>query len=60
MCADWGGPGVPVTPDMYFSGSEVPDDANLTGAIMLAFGENSAGTPKDDDFDKGARSRIRP
>ncbi|MCP3956324.1 MAG: toll/interleukin-1 receptor domain-containing protein [bacterium] len=55
LCGDW--PGIeawgdqgPITPNYYFSGDDVADDAGLAGLIAFHFACYGAGTPLHDEF----------
>ena len=50
LCQDW--PGVGHAPDRghYFTGADVPDDADLKGRIFFHFACYGAGTPERDEF----------
>jgi hypothetical protein len=52
LCGDWPGPSVrgPVSPDWYFSGSDVSSDASLLGMIAFHFACFGAATPQFDDY----------
>ncbi|HOT91994.1 MAG TPA: hypothetical protein PLJ78_07880 [Anaerolineae bacterium] len=52
VCADWRGPGQPVSPDCYLSGETLAaqDDVNLLGSIAFLFACYGAGTPRLDDY----------
>ncbi|HEX4421077.1 MAG TPA: hypothetical protein VH165_24335 [Kofleriaceae bacterium] len=55
LCQDWGGPRAGVlTPDHYFTGDDIPADADLRGMVGFHFACFGAGTPKHDDFSRGA------
>ena len=57
LCQDWPGPGRsagPLTPDLYFSGADLPADAKLDGLIAFFFACFSNGTPQVDDFSQWA------
>jgi hypothetical protein len=66
LCQDWPGPNQwrkPIPKDYYFTGGDVPDDANVFGLIAFAFACYGAGTPKLDEFAKQAfktRGEIAP
>lgn len=64
LCQDWQGPfrhhGA-IGSDLYFAGDDVPDDADLTGAVVFHFACYGAATPKHDDFGAaGTRAEIAP
>jgi hypothetical protein len=53
LCQDWPGPQEwkgPIPPDFYFSGDDVPAEANLQGLLLFLSGPYTAGTPRLDDF----------
>jgi hypothetical protein len=55
LCQDWGGPRAGVlTPDHYFTGDDIPADADLRGLVGFHFACFGAGTPKHDDFNRSA------
>ncbi len=68
VCADWRGPGQPVSPDCYLSGEALAaqNDVNLLGTIAFLFACYGAGTPRLDDYyrqafmDKGEVIAERP
>jgi hypothetical protein len=66
LCQDWPGPKEwrkPIPKDLYFSASDVPDDANVFGLIAFAFACYGAGTPRLDEFARQAfkaRGEIAP
>jgi hypothetical protein len=49
ICQDWPGSG-PVPADAFFSASDIPDDAQLRGSILIHFACFGAGTPALDGF----------
>ncbi len=53
LCQDWPGPQAwreAIPEDYYFSASDVPPGAHLSGSIAFHFACYGAGTPKMDDF----------
>jgi hypothetical protein len=54
LCQDWPGPGHPVTRDHYFTGDDVPADADLRGMIGILFACYGGGTPMRDEFTRRA------
>lgn len=53
LCQDWPGPKLwkePIPEDYYFSASDVPSGANLSGSIAFHFACYGAGTPQMDEF----------
>lgn len=55
LCQDWPGPrGGLLTPSHYFTGDDIPSDADLRGLIGFHFACFGAGTPKHDDFSRSA------
>jgi hypothetical protein len=52
LCSNWPGTSYRgrITDDFYFRGSDVPEDACLTGLIAFHFACYAAGTPGFDDF----------
>ncbi len=61
ICSDWKGPVQenqgPVQREVYFSADDVPEEAELNGVLVFAFGCFTAGTPDFDNFDMGASPR---
>ena len=49
LCQDWPGYGS-IDPGHYFTGAELPDDANVHGMVSFHFACYGAGTPKEDNF----------
>lgn len=59
LCQDWGGPRAGVlTPDHYFTGDDIPADADLRGMVGFHFACFGAGTPKHDDFSRNAGAQA--
>ncbi|GDX04616.1 C25 family cysteine peptidase [Buttiauxella sp. A111] len=56
VCDDWPGYGV-INDQHWFSSEDVPDNANLHGALLLLFACYSAGTPQYDDFQFSEKNR---
>lgn len=50
LCWDWPGVGHTVLPEHYFSGDDLPADANLRGLIAFHFACYSGGTPDISSF----------
>lgn len=52
VCAEWKGPGNPVSPEFYLSGDALAQHAgaNLLGTIAFLFACYGAGTPETDDY----------
>ncbi len=62
LCQDWAGEQGAVSPDMYFSGDDLGQDARLAGLIAFLFACYGGGTPRYDAFfhRKAKRGRIAP
>ncbi len=53
LCQDWGGPhSGSLTPDHYFAGEDIADDADLRGLVGFHVACIGAGTPRYDDFSR--------
>jgi hypothetical protein len=54
LCQDWeGGPGE-VAPDCYLAAEDVTDALNLRGMVLFLFACYGAGTPRYDEYHRGA------
>jgi hypothetical protein len=61
LCQDWEGPRAGgVTPEHYFAGDDIAENADLRGLIGFHFACFGAGTPKHDDFVRQALGRAEP
>jgi hypothetical protein len=67
VCQDWPGPqegrGRPVSPDWFFAGEDLGDNARVGGLMVVHFACYGAGTPQMDAFSPQAfrqRSEIAP
>ncbi len=66
ICQDWPGPQAwtqrALTPDCYFAGDDIGDDARLLGTVAFHFACFGAGTPRLDDFAhlRSAQEPIAP
>jgi hypothetical protein len=61
LCQDWPGPQQSdgwVSPDLYFSGDDISDDAKLHGLVAFYLASNSVGTPAIEYFAERDRPRI--
>ena len=53
LCQDWAGPhSGSLTRDHYFTGEDIPADADLRGLVGFHFACFGAGTPRYDDFSR--------
>lgn len=53
LCQDWAGPrSGSLTADHYFTGEDIPVDADLRGLVGFHFACFGAGTPRYDDFSR--------
>jgi len=61
LCQDWPGPvqwRQSISPDLYFSGDDVPPAADVGGKLIFHFACHGVGTPEKADFrEKGKRRR---
>lgn len=59
LCQDWPGEG-PVTPEHYFSGADLSQEADLRGLISFHFACYSGGVPDVSSFSDSSLSKPQP
>jgi hypothetical protein len=60
LCQDWPGVGQEVLPQHYFSGNDLPREANLRGLVVFHFACYSGGTPAVSSFADSSLSVPQP
>jgi hypothetical protein len=63
LCQDWPGPNLgsgPIPREFYFAGADVPDDAQVAGAVMVHASSYSAGAVVDDFAWRGNEAQSNP
>jgi hypothetical protein len=59
LCQDWAGPGNPVAREHYFTGEDLPIQADLRGMIGVLFACYGGGTPTRDEFTRRSLGEAR-
>jgi hypothetical protein len=59
LCQDWAGPGNPVAREHYFTGEDLPTQADLRGMIGVLFACYGGGTPTRDEFTRRSLGEAR-